>query len=643
MPKFEGPKFYHGNNLIHINQIERNQSIKHFKMRIFNHKLFSGLALALALPLAVSCGDDKDTPVDVNELPENTYPVEYTATLGGYGRVTADNQFDGTEDIYVESWVANSSRALPPRGDWATYKFSNGKLTTTSPAYWSRKDEERISRAYVIPKGTTQDSYLNLMGSEENWFIDKDQSKDLYARDLMFAQTRSKYGSPAALEFYHQLAKVEYVFKQQQVADYNLDLSTAKVGGANNCITGHFEIPSEGNKYVKWTSLENKSAITPFVKDNTLQVLLIPQALEGEDILTLNHNGEELSCKVDNPLTLESGKQYTYEVTVDISNGYLYAKLVSVGPWTDGESTDVDSSVPTEDYGPVKVGDYYYDDGSWSDGGFISYSEEDFGSIKWASPKPKPVFVNPKTNKERKVIGIIFSTDLSRMGDAEKAALRKKGIKEPHGLVMGTQIIDTYKWDPNCHDEREIGIPFTKGTDETPLYTLLNAQVSGLANCQAIRDKRSAAVMEGQYPLLLAIGTLEAPQTSTGWYVPAAAQWFDFLRNLTGLDFSDKCDFYFTSNAIYEDDGLHFDWQLDLTLEMMDKYKNVNYADRLNYAFSTIPVWMKTEFALQESLWTSSICNEKLTYYIGLMAGKFVTCTALNKDTWVYCRPVLAF
>lgn len=617
-------------------------------MRIFNHKLFSGLAFALALPFAVSCGDDKDTPVDVNELPKNTYPVEYTATLGGYGRVTADNQFDGTEDIYVESWVANSSRALPPRGDWATYKFSNGKLTTTSPAYWSRKDEERISRAYVIPKGTTQDSYLNLMGSEENWYIDKDQSKDLYARDLMFAQTRSKYGSPAALEFYHQLAKVDFVLGNEHTILLDIDIKSARISG-DLALSGRFEIPAEGQKYVNWTPYYTDTAdgvkITPFVieNENTVSALLIPQIIGGKDLFSVNYKGEEKSCEVTGIEELKPGMHYTFEAKVDPSNGYLYAKLVSVGPWTDGESTDVDSSVPTEDYGPVKVGDYYYDDGSWSDGGFISYSEEDFGSIKWASPKPKPVFVNPKTNKDRKVIGIVFSTDLSRMGDAEKAALRKKGIKEPHGLVMGTQIIDTYKWDPNCHDEREIGIPFTKGTDEIPLYTLLNAQVSGLANCQAIRDKRSAAVMEGQYPLLLAIGTLEAPQTSTGWYVPAAAQWFDFLRNLTGLDFSDKCDFYFTSNMVYENDGLHFDWQLDFTLEMMDKYKNVNYADRLNYAFSTIPVWMKTEFALQESLWTSSICNDKLTYYIGLMAGKFVTCTAINKDTWVYCRPVLAF
>lgn len=615
-------------------------------MRIFNYKLISGAALALALPLAVSCNDDKNEPEDENLLPADTYPVEYTATLGGYSGADGGGQFDGTEKIYVESAVLNASGANWGASHSSRYDINNsGKLTTSTPAYWSRKDEARLAQAFVYPKESAETAPASLSNPDHcKWEVAKDQSGNLAGKDFMYASARAAYGKAAVLDFHHQLARVEFCFEHTQIKDLKIDLSSARIGGEGIALSGAFVSPAEGEKYVKWTPEEtNTGKIIPFVKDNTVSALLIPQNTGHKDILTVQWGGTERSCAVQDLETLAPGHHYTLKAWVDISDGNLHARLINVNPWTDGESTDVDSDLSTNDYGPVKVGDYYYDDGSWSDGGFISYSTDNFGSIKWTSPKPAPVLVNPITGEKRSVVGIVYSTDLSRMGDAEKEDLRSKGIRNPHGLVMSSFMVDMFQWDTKSHDERSIGIPFTKGSAEQPLYGLLNPQTSGLAVCKAIREKRVDDLLSGQYPLLAAVDEFKKPQNSTGWYVPSAAQWFDILRNLTGLDFTDKCDFYFTKNEYYGDDGLHFDWQLDFNLALIGKYGNLNYADRLNFALSEISSGQKAEFGRQDNLITSSMCDETKMYYIGMMAGKFVTCHALNKDQWLYTRLVLAF
>lgn len=50
-----------------------------------------------------------------------------------------------------------------------------------------------------------------------------------------------------------------------------------------------------------------------------------------------------------------------------------------------------------------KIGDYYYSDGTWSDGGFLGFAEDGI-TARWAEPKPAPV-------EGKTVIGIIFQTD----------------------------------------------------------------------------------------------------------------------------------------------------------------------------------------------------------------------------------------
>lgn len=66
----------------------------------------------------------------------------------------------------------------------------------------------------------------------------------------------------------------------------------------------------------------------------------------------------------------------------------------------------------------LKIGDYFYSDGTWSDGGLRKRYDD--GSVAIAEPKPAPVMVNPATGAGRAVVGIVFQTDKSRIGPKEK-------------------------------------------------------------------------------------------------------------------------------------------------------------------------------------------------------------------------------
>lgn len=347
------------------------------------------------------------------------------------------------------------------------------------------------------------------------------------------------------------------------------------------------------------------------------------------DILVVEKtNGEKLRFDVTSISEIRFGLE-----NVDPSTGGA--------TWENGEDTDIKSTDEEFDYGIVKPGDYYYSDGSWSDGGFISYETSGNGSIKWATPKPAPVYVNPFTQKERELIGIVYSVDLDRMGQAEKDALDAAG-RAHHGMVVSLKSIDTTQWDSNAHDDTTIGLATIKGTPTDPLYPYANADISGYKTHKAILEKRAVEVANNQYRAVLDASDMKAPESSTGWFVPSTGQFFDILRNLTGLDFSDKCDFYFTNDATYENDGLHFDWQLDRTLSLIDKYKE-NYVDMLNQAFSQVNAADKNEFTKNDTYFTSTSASQTQQYLIFMMAGKYISCKAINKSNWQAMRPVLAF
>ncbi|MDE6490462.1 MAG: fimbrillin family protein [Muribaculaceae bacterium] len=601
-------------------------------------------AAMLLSACAVSCSDNDDPQQDANELPDNTYPVEFTASIEQLSRSTADDSWNGDESITVQSVLAADQTSA----DWsaahsAVYTPAQGKLTTGSPAYWTRKDEVRQVRAWYLGNGTTSTEIPS------QWTVGADQSQGHQNGDLLYAYGTARFEGANNLTFYHQTAKA--VVNVKVTGNSGMGVASVKIGDNNLAVDGTFTAPTDGATAGSWTPGNANATITPLSLtalqgyDASCSALLIPQNIAGKTFLTVTmSDGTSLSWNATDATDLIAGRMYTYEATVNHELKTIEVKVVTGATWGNGENKDVASSADQYDYGTVKIGDYYYDDGSWSDGGFLGFNTSGNGSVNWASPKPAPVSINPYTGAYRSVIGIVYSTDLSRMGDAEKAALAAKGYT-PHGLVMcSTSLKDLTQWSSVNNDESTIGIPFVTGTIANNLYYAASADISGYNVQQTILKNRATDVADGKYLAISDAMAMHAPKESTGWYVPAAGQIIDIYRNLTGLNFTDTSDFYFTNCVEYQEDGLWFRWQLNFNLNLQDKYKE-HLTNILNATLAQIPDNDKTLFDTgAEAHLTSSLGSASQVVTITTISGKLVEWRCIfNKSNWYKLRPVLAF
>lgn len=139
-------------------------------------------------------------------------------------------------------------------------------------------------------------------------------------------------------------------------------------------------------------------------------------------------------------------------------------------------------------------------------------------------------------------IGIVFQTDESRIGQAEKDALGGKAhglvlaLKNESGSVEASAGKNRFAWGK---------IP-TDGSKEITAMAQTKMQcyndMSGLKNCQEIWAK-----LEGQPNNYNAFryakefsNQVKAPVNTTGWFLPSIGQWWDIFRNLGECSFLDS-------------------------------------------------------------------------------------------------------
>lgn len=172
---------------------------------------------------------------------------------------------------------------------------------------------------------------------------------------------------------------------------------------------------------------------------------------------------------------------------------------------------------PVDDTESVKVGDFYYSDGTWSS----------------------------NLDNRKTPIGIVFQTDLSRIGEAEKAALSDKGISEPHGLVLSLkEFVETNViWTGGIwNDDTETFVPVDiDGIDNYSKAEQAYNDINGLSNNKAVWALYDTdnINLSNPYPVFSAAIQFEqnqvaAPETSTGWFVPSFGQVWDIMSNLGG-------------------------------------------------------------------------------------------------------------
>lgn len=522
--------------------------------------------------LVASCSTD-ETPAD--RLPDGKYPLTFTTAVDETAdtrtmtatrtvtstRATTDGTWrgDGSEKIAVQ--IADEVREYAAHGSG-----NSAQLTSDTPFYWQTSGETKDVRGWYYGTG-----YSGVLKSA--WAVQSDQSRagglveseGYWQSDFLYApvQPVSFRDESKELVFYHQTARVVIHIVKAEAAN-TATISEIKIGDQDNlALSGAYTAPTVPNVHTGTWDVSGSSVTMGTILPNTLPVsdadkylasytaLVIPQKMSEKVnrkfiAVTLSDGNTYYYTPKSTDADLESGKEYTYNITVKY--GYLEVEAVTGSVWGgDGSSIAVGSKVLAAGFSSsdLKIGDYYYSDGSTSDGGYRKYKD---GST--ALLKILPVLVNPKTGWGRTVVGIVFNTDVSRVGEAAKKALAEKGVSTPHGLVMAlTNASEGCRWGDENMDENSGGAAGEPFTDNVDILKKMYADVNGYAETHWIIEtygKNGSTALQDTYQAFYHAsrygtedgGTSQyaAPPATTGWFIPSMGQWWNILSNLGGID-----------------------------------------------------------------------------------------------------------
>lgn len=479
-----------------------------------NKRQLSARLLAAALTICLYGCSGEIT--DGNTLPAGKYPMTFTAAVDGLmqTRATTDNTWKGGEEIAVQiddevkKYVAAMDNTLSVENDG-------------TPWYWQNTTERKTVSAWY-PHSITK-------LADEALTVKADQSGNGYqASDyLEAAETEVSFAS-SALTFKHRTTKV-----------------IVKLNAGNGVSAG--DLSGATVRFLNLTGVEGDGTeVTPKFDNNTYSALLIPQQIKGKKFIQVTAGGNTYYyTPAGSDAEFAGSKQYPYEITVT-KNG-LAVTVGGVTEWGSGSEIEVTSKVLESGFAPsdLKIGDYYYSDGTWSDGGYRKYTD---GSTAILPVMP---VLTGDGGKERTVIGIVYCTDVSRIGTAATKALQEKGVDSPHGLVMAlTNASDGCRWGEYNKDENSGGNDGTPFKDNTSNLQKQYNNVDGYGETQWIINTygSSGATLQDTYTAFYhasrygtAASNTEkyaAPANTTGWFIPSMGQWWDILSGLGGIDLS---------------------------------------------------------------------------------------------------------
>ena len=332
-----------------------------------------------------------------------------------------------------------------------------------------------------------------------------------------------------------------------------------------------------------------------------LKVSLTPEDATAEEIALTSEDPSVATVNQDGVVTAVAGGQTTVTVEASGLQATCTVKVLNGNKFPD----------------EAGIGDFFLSDGSLLDVG-----------------------TNADIVSKADVIGIVYSTDVSRMPEAERAVLEEKGVV-PHGYVLAAKhvgdIMSSYMWYYDAaeasysRDEREIGIPYAYVKDDMyASYDLSDADVDGYLYTHLIWDERADDMAAGFYPVFSAVQefaqTEQTPETTTGWYLPATGQWFDILRNLTGASLQ--------SSDLYDGDYGNFFWLPQIG----------SIPDLVNAYLEKISDDQKTLFdSVTNQLWTSSQASADQSRVIIFDSASFIHSFWYYKYFYFGARCVLAF
>ena len=269
-------------------------------------------------------------------------------------------------------------------------------------------------------------------------------------------------------------------------------------------------------------------------------------------------------------------------------------------------------------YVAPKIGDYYYSDGTWSDGGLVSIEADGLNPV-WAATKPAPI-------AGKTVVGIVCQTDENRIAAGDK----ENGYT--HGYVMALK---------NAH-----------GPDKTTTYWSADMEFSCLkaaklastwyGHLKGYEDTMTVQTTYGEninmmpaFDWTLNDFPLTAPASSSGWFLPSTGQLWDLVANFCGNEVAVAMKGWQTisRDATYN---------CDVTV-------SYDALARLNSVMSEIPAADKDVLVVDDedhpfcSLWASTPYDDESACIIEVGSEGLIECMANWYNADCFARPILAF
>lgn len=459
-------------------------------------------AACCVFAFAACTDDDADNG---NRLPDGKYPMAFTAGVDGLAatRATTDNTWAGGEEVAVQigSEVKKYTAA------------TNNTLSAAegvTPWYWQNTTETKTVSAWY-PYSDTKPAANELK-------VKADQSDNGYGQSdhLEAAEATVTFRSPA-LTFKHRTAKVVVTLKGGNGV---ADVSSATVWFLNQ--TG---VESGG------TEITPKMVTTGGTVSYT--ALLIPQQMQNKKFIkvTLGGNDYFYTPTGQNDANLMGGNQYTYDITVT-KNG-LTVTAGGATEWnSSGPATDVTGKTPSQNYSAsdLKIGDYYYSDGKWSDGGYRKYDDNTTAILP-----VMPVLTDADGNL-RTVIGIVMKVGKDDSGTWKDDCQYKQKDGSTEMSTINGYVLALH--DANSGNFCQWGSRGKK-VERADMNREQNAGFYGYKNTRAIINFNtgtlSSAFPATYYATEGYDASYPAPANSSGWFFPSIGQciyWFDNRETL---------------------------------------------------------------------------------------------------------------
>lgn len=437
----------------------------------------------------------------------------------------------------------------------------SGTWTYNPVKYWPNNATDKLSFFAYAPYG---DSSVTLPPANSTGFptltynvpqTEADQI-DLLAATPLMNQTYTTAGGSGSVSFKMNHALTKVIFKVKNEAGANISVSNFTLKGkASGTLKYHNPASGGSANGFSWNNITGSSTVTFTGKASSASPVTVPStATTPTNIATFYMLPDKSSSTFTITYKIGSGSEKTLtdealpatpawtagavvSYTMTIKPGGISEVTASVsGKWADGGSGGSAASkylvLGADD---LKIGDFYYSDGTWSDGGYRMYSD---GTTEMdASIMP---------DASRTVIGIVMKvgrgTNEGTMADdvddenannwKDEDVYRFKGsntiMTTIRGYVLALKDARTatggkgyFKW--------------STGTTSIPTDTKRYTTFCGYSNTLKIREKALSS-FSSKYPAVYFatdgyMYTLTAPASSSDWFLPSSGQCWYWSKN----------------------------------------------------------------------------------------------------------------